>query len=224
MLQAQYIHPEARCKDSGVSESTSQVTFDQVRPRPARGQPAAGTGACCTPLHGILSGAHPRADSPPPPLTTFSNQVTGLWILLAGTVLAALLIFAVSQMALCGARKVTTTKVFRGSVNALQEAGRKVSGTLPAMPQPITAIGSSITRLGGSLARRGADDGGAGAGAGSRWDSGKSIKDDAEAAGTEVELGTVLANVHALSATAAGLEAQLRQLVAAQAAAADRAP
>ena len=30
-LQAQYIHPAARCKDSGVSETTSQVTFDQVR-------------------------------------------------------------------------------------------------------------------------------------------------------------------------------------------------
>ena len=147
--------------------------------------------------------------------------VTGLWILLAGTLLAALLIFAASHMALCGVRLVKTTKAFRGGVSALQEAGRKVSGTLPAVPQPITALGSSISRLGGSLSNRAG--GGAPDGGGSRSDSGKSLK-DAEAAGAEVELGAVLANVQALSATAAGLEAQLRHLAAAQAAAAKRAP
>lgn len=32
MLEGQYIKPEARCKDSGVQESTSQVSFEEVRP------------------------------------------------------------------------------------------------------------------------------------------------------------------------------------------------
>lgn len=127
----------------------------------------------------------------------------------------ALAIFAVSHVALCGVRRVASTKAYRGSVSRLQMAGKKVSGTLP-----LSSLGSSLSRLGSGLARRAADGSGGG---GDRSDSDKTGQ-GAEDIGAEAELGTVLAGVHALSATAAGLEAQLRQLVAAQAAAAAQAP
>lgn len=156
-----------------------------------------------------MHGLQIAAASPPPR----HRQVTGLWILLAGTVATALIIFAGSHMALCGARRVASTKAYQGSVSRLQMAGKRVGGSLP---RKLSSLGSGISRLGSGLSRRAGD---AGSGP-SRSDSDKNSA--AGDGGAEAELGAVLAGVHALSATAAGLEAQLRQLTAAHAAAAEQ--
>ena len=138
-LVSQYISPEARCKTSGVQESFSQVTFKEVRCGGA-GVAALRRGSVpdcdcwspqalqllCISSHrsataGLLAHQHqPCACTPCP-------QVSGLWILLAGSVAAALLVFLGGQLALCCARRVSRTQTYRKSMGRLQTVRGSVS-------------------------------------------------------------------------------------------------
>lgn len=118
-------------------------------------------------------------------------QVSGLWILLAGTVAAAVLIFLGGQLALCGARRLAKTKTYQQSISRLHT----VRGSLPRR--------SSFTHRNAADANGEANSGAAG----SRAEAGLA---DAPAP----------ADPRALAAAVADLAAQL-QALAAQAAAAN---
>lgn len=121
-------------------------------------------------------------------------QVSGLWILLAGAVVAALLVYLGGQVMLCCARRVSRTKMYKGSVRSLQRTSKRLS-----------------------FSRR---SGGAGSAASFNGNGSEGEPDSRAEAG----LGLAPADPQALSAAVAELAAQLQQALAAQGATAAERP
>lgn len=131
------------------------------------------------------------------------TEVSGLWILLAGTVAATLLIFAGGQLALCGARRLARTKTaaaFRGAASMYRQ------NTL-----------GSLRRGGVSFSPR---QGGAASTAKANGEAQHDAAADSRAEAGLADTSPEAADPRALSAAVAELAAQLQQALAAQAAAA----
>ena len=69
----------------------------------------------------------------------FSN-LAGLWIMLGGAVALALLIFLGGQLALCGARRVASTKTYQRSMHKLQTVGSRQMSTLRTLKRRSSSL------------------------------------------------------------------------------------